>query len=118
MADLTGSEPGPYQIIEEIGHGGMADVYRAIQSSIRREVAIKVLPAHFLQDRTFLERFNREVQVIAALQNPRILPVYDYGEHNGLPYIVMAYMPGGTLSDIIRSAGGRLSLDETARLVT
>ena len=68
MADLTGSEPGPYQIVEEIGHGGMANVYRAVQTSIGREVAIKVLPAHFLQDRTFLERFNREVQVIARLQ--------------------------------------------------
>lgn len=116
MTDLIGHMLGLYEIIEEIGHGGMADVYRAVQPSIGRHVAVKVLPAHFLQDRTFLERFSREVQVIARLQHPRILPIYDFGQHEGLPYIVMAYMPGGTLATRIRESGNGLPLDETVRL--
>src|SRR5512135_3173683 len=102
MADLVGRTLGAYKIIEELGHGGMANVYRATQPSIGREVAVKVLPPHFLQDRTFVKRFSREVQVIARLQHPHILPVYDFGEQDGLPYIVMAYMPGGTLADRLR----------------
>jgi len=118
MTHLVGRTLGQYEIIGEIGHGGMADVYRAVQPSIGREVAIKVLPAHFLQDRTFLERFMREVKVIAQLQHPRILPVYDFGEQDGLPYIVMAYMPGGTLADRIREAPGGLPLDAVAHYVT
>lgn len=115
MSDLIGRTLGPYQILDEIGRGGMADVYRAVQPSIGRQVAVKVLPAHLLQDHTFVERFAREVQVIAKLQHPHILPVYDFGEDNGLYYIVMAYMPGGTLSERIRREGG-LHLDEVARL--
>jgi serine/threonine-protein kinase len=103
--------------LEEIGHGGMANVYRAVQSSIGREVAIKVLPPTFLQDRTFLERFNREVKVIAHLKHPRILPVHDFGEEGGLTYIVMAYMEGGTLADRIRHSQNGLPLDEVVRLV-
>lgn len=116
MSDLIGRTLGPYQILDEIGRGGMANVYRAVQPSIGREVAIKVLPAQFLQDQTFVERFAREVQVIAKLQHPHILPVYDFGEDSGLYYIVMAYMPGGTLSERIRREGG-LPLDEVTRLV-
>jgi serine/threonine protein kinase len=116
MTDLIGRTLGTYKIIDEIGHGGMANVYRATQPSIGREVAIKVLPPHFLQDRTFVRRFTREVQVIARLQHPHILPVYDFGEQDGLPYIVMAYMPGGTLADHIRKVGA-LPLAEVARLV-
>jgi len=116
MADLTGRTLGQYRLHELIGHGGMADVYRATQPSIGREVAIKVLPAHFLQDRTFLERFTREVQVIAGLQHPHILPVYDFGEQDGTPYIVMAYLAGGSLADRIHREGG-LPLAEAARLV-
>lgn len=116
MTDLTGRTLGAYQIIEEIGHGGMANVYRATQPSIGREVAVKVLPSHFLQDRTFVKRFTREVQVIARLQHPHILPVYDFGEQEGLPYIVMAYMPDGTLADLIRREGA-LPPAEVARLV-
>ena len=115
MSDLTGQHLGPYEITEAIGSGGMANVYRAVQPSIGREVAIKVLPGHFLQDRTFLERFNREVKVIAKLQHPHILPVIDYGEQDGTPYIVMAFMPGGTLTDRIPAGG--MSLDEASRLV-
>ncbi len=117
MTELTGRRLGQYAILEEIGHGGMANVYRAVQTSIGREVAVKVLPAAFLQDRTFLERFNREVKVIANLKHPRILPVHDFGEEGGLPYIVMAYMEGGTLADYIRLSQNGLPLNEVVRLV-
>ena len=116
MSDLTGRIIGSYEILDEIGHGGMAVVYRAAQPSIGREVAIKILPAYFLQDRTLAERFAREVQIIASLQHPHILPVYDFGEEDDLSYIVMAYMTGGTLADRIRREGG-LPLSKVLRLV-
>lgn len=118
MADLVGRTLGQYEILEEIGRGGMANVYRAVQPSIGREVAVKILPTHFLQDQTFLERFNREVQVIARLQHPHILPVYDYGEQEGRPYIVMAYLTGGSLADHIQQADNGMPLDEVVRLVS
>jgi serine/threonine-protein kinase len=115
VTNLTGKTLGQYEIHEEIGHGGMATVYRATQTSIGRMVAVKVLPTHFLQDRTFLERFAREVKIIAQLQHRSILPVYDFGEQDGTPYVVMAYMEGGTLSDRIKR--GPLPLDEVVWLV-
>jgi serine/threonine-protein kinase len=85
MADFVGRMLGPYQITQELGHGGMANVYLAAQPSVGRQVAIKVLPSQFLQDRTFLERFTREVRLIAQLQHPRILPIYDF-EQDGVPH--------------------------------
>src|SRR5690349_13975837 len=99
--DLTGHTFGQYEIGEQLGQGGMATVYRATQTSIGREVAIKVMPTYFLGDPNFLQRFAREVKVIADLQHPRVLPVFDYGEVESRPYIVMAYMPGGTVADMI-----------------
>ena len=116
MSDMTGKTIGQYEIHEEIGRGGMATVYRATQTSIGRTVAIKILPPNFMQDRTFLERFNREVQVIALLQHRSILPVYDYGEDDGQPYIVMAFMEGGTLSDRIRK--GPMTFNDALRTIT
>ena len=107
---------GQYHLHEEIGRGGMATVFRATQTSIGREVAIKVLPREFLHDATFLARFEREVQVISQLQHMHILPVYDFGEHDGIPYIVMAYMAGGTLGSLIRR--GNLTLEQIVRLIT
>src|SRR5574341_710155 len=101
-SNLVGTNFGQYHIIDQLGKGGMATVYLAEQSSIGRQVAIKIMPPHFLHDATFLERFRREVQVIAKLQHPSILPIYDYGQHSGMPYIVMAFMSGGTLEDRIR----------------
>lgn len=115
MVELIGQNLGQYEIIEEIAKGGMATVYRARQASIGRDVAIKVLPAKFTHDENFIERFNREVEVIAQLQHPHILPVYDYGEFEDMPYIVMAYIKGGTLTDRINN--GPMPSDEVARMV-
>jgi serine/threonine-protein kinase len=89
-----------------------------VQASIEREVAIKVLPESFMRDPTFQERFTREVKVIARLQHPRILPVYDFGSYHGQPYIVMAYLPGGTVEERIRQMPGGLPLKEIVRLVS
>ncbi len=114
--DLTGKTLGQYTISRRLGQGGMATVYLAEQTSIGRQVALKIMPSYFMHDPTFLERFNQEVKVIARLQHPRILPVYDYGDFEGQPYIVMAYMSGGTLSDRIRN-DGPMPLDEVVRLV-
>src|SRR3989337_1757885 len=108
---------GQCWICEEIGRGGMSTVHRATQASIGREVAIKVLLGSLIaQDPTFLDRFRREVQVTAHLQHPNILPVYDFGETSGLPYIVMSYVKGGTLSDRIQQ--GPLSLSEVLPILS
>jgi serine/threonine protein kinase len=116
MSDLVGQKLGQYQVVDKIAKGGMATVYKARQTSLGRDVAIKVLPAILMHDDSFLERFNREVDVISRLQHPHILPVYDYGEHEGMPYIVMAYIRGGTLADRITSQGP-MSLSEVIRVV-
>ncbi len=106
---------GRYQIKRELGRGGMATVYLAFDPRFDREVAIKVLPREFLHDAMFRARFEREAKLIAALEDPAIVPVYDFGEEAGQPYLVMRYMAGGSLSDRLRR--GPLSLGETANLL-
>lgn len=102
MSDLTnGTIIGGYQILEEIGQGGMATVYRAHQLSINRDVAVKVLPRQFLRQANSLERFKREANIVARLEHRAIVPVYDYGEYDGLPYIVMRFMDGGSVGDLL-----------------
>lgn len=91
-----------YHIIEMLGKGGMATVYKAIQTSVNRQVAVKILPQTLLHDENFMKRFRQEAEVIARLEHFHILPIYDYGEHDGMPYIVMRYLEGGTLQDRIK----------------
>lgn len=115
MTNLIGQNLGPYRILEQIGRGGMATVYKAYQPAMDRYVAIKVLPAHFMQDPTFVERFEREARTIARLEHPHILPVHDYGKTpDGVTYIVMRYVEAGTMSDLLKQS--RLSLNEIIRL--
>jgi len=109
---LSGKTISRYKVGEILGQGGMALVYEGQQTNIRRQVAIKVLPTHMAQNETFVTRFEREVQTIANLQHPRVLPVYDFGEFEGHLYIIMAFMAGGTLDDLIEK--GPLSLEDTA----
>ena len=117
MTERVGQSLGRYRIVQKIGAGGMATVYRGIQTSIGREVAIKVLSSSLAAlDEGFLTRFHREVQVISTLQHPHILPVYDFGEDRGSPYIVMSYLKGGTLADLIRQ--GPMVLTESTRIIT
>src|SRR5689334_21222380 len=106
---------GRYTIQGELGHGGMAAVYRAYDASLKREVAIKTLPREFLHEPTFRARFQREAQTIAALEHAAIVPVYDYGEVAGLPYLVIRLMAVGSLAD--RIDRGRLSLAETVEIL-
>jgi serine/threonine protein kinase len=96
---------GRYIIQQELGQGGMATVFRAWDPRFEREVAVKVLPVEFLRDPNFRVRFDREAKLIAALEHPAIVPVYDFGEEEGQPYLVMRYMPGGSLADRIRKNG-------------
>lgn len=106
---------GRYQVIRELGRGGMATVYLAHDPHFNRDVAIKVLPPQFLHDPMFLARFKREAQTIAALEHEAIVPVYDFGESNGQPFLVMRYMPGGSLAE--RISRGALPVVEASAVV-
>ncbi|MBK6795031.1 MAG: serine/threonine protein kinase [Anaerolineales bacterium] len=106
---------GRYEIKSELGRGGMATVYRAFDPSFDREVAIKVLPREMLHDPQFRSRFEREIKMIASLEHPAIVPVYDVGNEDGQPYFVMRFMNGGSLSDLIEA--GSIPIQDTARLV-
>lgn len=114
--ELIGKTLGQYEIRMVLGKGGMSTVYLAHQPSMDRVVAIKVLPREFLHDETFLQRFQQETRTIARLEHPHILPVYDAGEDQGVPYIVMRYLSGGSVADLIAD---RLPDNATiARIVT
>ncbi|HKW03486.1 MAG TPA: protein kinase [Vicinamibacterales bacterium] len=88
---------GPYQVLSKIGEGGMGEVYRAHDSRLGREVAIKVLPASFATDAERLRRFEQEARAIGALNHPNIVAVYDIGTHDGSPYVVSELLDGETL---------------------
>jgi serine/threonine protein kinase len=92
---------GRYEVRREWGRGGMSTVYLAHDPRFDRDVALKVLPPGFLQDPSFHDRFDREAKIIAQLEHAAIVPVYDYGEDHGRPYLIMRLMTGGTLRDRI-----------------
>jgi serine/threonine protein kinase/tetratricopeptide (TPR) repeat protein len=112
---MIGSRLGPYEIREEIGRGGMAAVYRAYQTSVDREVAIKVILKSIALDDHTVQRFQREARLIARLEHPHILPIYDFDGGHEPPYIVMRFLDGGTLKEVMRQ--GHLPLDEIAYLI-
>ena len=116
MPHLSGKSLGHYQIIEPIGSGGTAQIYRAYQPSVKRDVVIKVLSPSFQNDPDFVKQFAHEVDVIAHLQHPHIIPVYDFGEQDGDVYIVMAYIRGGTLADRIDQSPQGMPDEETLRI--
>ncbi len=107
---------GRYEIKTEIARGGMATVFHAYDPRFERDVAIKVLPREFLHDPQFRTRFDREAKTIASLEHPAIVPVYDFGEEEGQPFIVMRYMSGGDLSD--RIAKGPIPVTEATQILT
>jgi eukaryotic-like serine/threonine-protein kinase len=94
-----------YEVIERAGSGGMAEVYRARDELLGREVAVKVLSRRLSTDRTFVERFRREAQSAANLNHPNVVSLYDYGRDGGTYFIVMEYIDGKPLGDIIRTEG-------------
>ena len=104
MTLAAGSKLGPYEIVSPLGAGGMGEVYRARDERLKRDVAIKVLPASYSQDAERLRRFEQEAQAAGGLNHPNITAVYDIGTENGAPYIVSELLDGETLR--ARLAGG------------
>jgi ligand-binding sensor domain-containing protein/tRNA A-37 threonylcarbamoyl transferase component Bud32 len=115
MSEYIGKQLGAYRVVEQIGQGGMATIYKAYQPAMDRYVAVKILPSHFTQDASFTARFTQEARTLARLEHPHILPVHDYGEQEGIAYLVMRYINAGTLKDLIAQRGA-LSLKEAARI--
>ena len=100
----AGTRVGPYEILAPLGSGGMGEVYRASDTRLRREVAVKILPAQFTHDADRLRRFEQEALATAALNHPNILSVYDVGAFEGVPYVVSELLEGRTLRDELDEA--------------
>jgi serine/threonine-protein kinase len=118
MVDFTGKQIGRYKILKSIGEGGMASVYLAEDATLHRQVALKMIRTSEIppsQLPRLQERFKREAEALARLSDdPGIVTVYDYGEYGNMPFMVMAYMPGGTLKDML---GEPMDYKEAARLL-
>lgn len=120
MTDGTPASIGKYEILRRIGRGGMAEVFIARDPALERLVAVKVILTHLADDLRMAERFRREARVVASLDHPGIVRIHDFDLADGQPYMVMDYLPGGTLADRLASArarGVRLPLGEVASLL-
>ncbi|HEX3050667.1 MAG TPA: serine/threonine-protein kinase, partial [Aggregatilineaceae bacterium] len=93
---------GQYELRELLGSGGMGAVYRGYQAALKREVAVKVLSQQLAEQPGYLERFIREAEIAAALEHAHIVPIYDYGTQQGVNYIVMRLLTGGSLTQRLR----------------
>lgn len=111
----NGTVLGGYEIVEQIGMGGMATVYKAHHARLDRYVAIKVMHQTLIQEENFHARFEREARIIARLDHPNIVSIYDFSEYEGNPYLVMKYVAGETLEDRLERQG--LTLSEIARVL-
>ena len=116
MTLQAGDTIGDYAIISQIGAGGMAAIYKAHHQRLDRYVAIKLLHDTFVRDDSFLERFQREARIVARLEHPHIVPIYDYAEFNHQPCLVMKYIDGGTLKRRLIKSG--ITLAEINRMMT
>jgi serine/threonine protein kinase len=105
MNELAGQSLGGYQLEEEIGRGSMGMVYRGKQIALGREVAIKVLPRAMAKDSSYVARFIREAQIIAGLNHPNIIQIYDAGQQGSLLYFVMEYVQGPTIGSLLKLDG-------------
>src|SRR5262252_7357848 len=110
MSIAPGTRIGTYEVLTLIGSGGMGEVYRARDSKLNRDVAIKVLPTDVVADHDRLARFEREAQVLASLNDPHIAAIYGVEDSTGTPALVMELVDGPTLAD--RIANGPIPLDE------
>jgi serine/threonine protein kinase len=115
MTISAGENVGPYRVIAQLGSGGMATVFKAYHPALDRYVAIKVLHAAFKADPQFFERFQREARIIAKLEHPHIIPVYDFNEHHGEPYLVMRFVEGDTFKP--KLGNGAMSPDEVLQFM-
>ena len=118
MTNLIGQSLGRYHILEQLGEGGMAVVYKAYDTRLESDVAVKVIRTENLpqsgMDRA-LKRFEREAKALAKLTHSNIVKVLDYGEYEGKPYLVMPFLPGGTLKEQLK--GKPMPWQEAARLL-
>ncbi len=114
MPFQIGENVGPYRLIEQLGKGGMATVFKAYHPSLDRYVAIKALHPAFMEHPGFIERFEREAKVVAKLEHPNIVPIYDFSEHEDRPYLVLKYVEGETLK--ARLEKSRLTYRETRQI--
>jgi serine/threonine protein kinase len=115
MPFLVGETVGPYRITQQLGQGGMATVFKAYHAALDRYVALKAMHPAFMEDPNFLARFQREAQVVARLEHPNIVPIYDFAEHENRPYLVMKYIEGETLK--ARLMGGIPTEEEILTIV-
>jgi eukaryotic-like serine/threonine-protein kinase len=114
--NLLGRTIGRFEILSELGRGGMAVVYRARQADLDRTVALKVLPPELSLDQGYIARFRQEARSAAALEHPHIVPIYEVGTAEGYQYIAMKYIAGDTLKDVVQ-ARGALSLQVCATIL-
>jgi len=112
--ESVGMSVGRFHILEQLGEGGMATVYKAFDTRLEREVAIKFLRGERLESDKAIARFKREAKALAQLNHPHILTVHDYGEYNGVPYFVTEYIPGGTLKKYL---GKPIQCRQAARML-
>ncbi len=110
----TGSRLGPYEILGPLGAGGMGEVYRARDTRLNREVAVKVLPAHLSEDPTVRQRFEREAKVISGLNHPNICTLHDIGQHDNVDFLVMELLDGEPLNEILKR--GPLPLEQVLEI--
>lgn len=115
--NLIGTKLGQYEIIGQLGQGGMGAVYRARQASLGRDIALKILPGTLAVQPGYLEQFEHEARAVAALEHPSIVPIYDYGTENGISYLAIRLLDGGTLENRLERAKQLPSFDETANLI-
>ena len=114
MSLSPGVALGPYRILERLGRGGMATVYKAHHPALDRYVAIKVLPEFFAEDETYRDRFQQEARSVARLKHPNILNVFDYGQTDEITYLVLELVEGGTLAQIL---GSPMELEDVVRIL-
>jgi eukaryotic-like serine/threonine-protein kinase len=105
MSLTSGTKVGPYEIISLLGEGGMGEVYRARDTRLGRDVALKILPESFARDPGRLHRFEQEARAVAALNHPNILAIHDIGQHNGSPFLVSELLEGETLRAVLDGGG-------------
>ena len=110
---FPGSSLGRYRVIEQLGRGGMATVFKCHDPNLDRHVAVKVLPSYYTEDPTFVGRFAQEARTVASLNNPNILQIFDFGDDKGFTYIVTEMVSGGTLED--KLTGEPLQIEDVLR---
>lgn len=115
MSFQEGEEVNGYTVMEQLGRGGMATVFKAYHASLDRYVALKVMHPAFMEDENFLARFQREARVVAKLEHPNIIPVYDFSDHDGRTYLVMKYVEGMTLKGRLQE--GPIPPDEGVKII-